>query len=113
MEELEQIFQTYLEKVDGDTLLATYALREAFRHCHGFNQSCNAGIFNGMMNSQPDKLGRINSLLNSLSNDEHSQLWQFILEQTKDFRDRIPDEHKGNVELLLAKLDTMEDLREI
>ena len=112
MEELKQIFQTEIEKADEDTLTSVYVLRETFGHTYGFNRCCNAGIFNCMLSRQYDKLPRVNSLLN-LTNDEHSQLWMFILEQTKDLKDKVSDERRENMNLLSAKLDLMENLHEI
>ena len=113
MEELKQIFQIELEKADCDTLLTVWALRETFERTSYFNRCCNTGIFNGMLNRQYDRLPSVNSLLASLTNDENSQLWEFILDQTKDLRSRIPAEHLENINLFSVGLDKMCDLRGI
>jgi hypothetical protein len=61
-----------------------------------------------MLNDKYEKLYHINSLLSSLTNDEHSQLWEFIVKQTEDLNKKIPEDQRGNANLFKANLDLMD-----
>nr|QBK85968.1 MAG: hypothetical protein LCMAC101_05630 [Marseillevirus LCMAC101] len=86
MDFIKQTVREKIKNANADEIVSMYVLRETFKLAPGFNRNYNFGIINGMMYSSPDKLFDVNSALSSLTNEEHSQLWLFILEQIENLK---------------------------
>ena len=94
MDFIKQIIREKIDHASTDEIVSIYVLRETFKLAPCFSRNCNFGIINAMMYNSPDKLFDVNSTLNSLTNREHYQLWLFILIQTENLKDRVPNEYR-------------------
>ena len=109
MDFVERTIKESIEHADGERIISIYALRETFKRSLSvsltprFKQACNAGMISGMM-YEYDKIADVNAALNDLTEEEHAQLWIFILDQTENLKDKIPEEHQENMNTYLTKI---------
>ncbi len=113
MIEIKQTIKERIINVDDSELVLILTLRETFRKVQRFNRSFNFNVINGMLYKFPNKLFRINSALHSLTNDEHSHLWEFILIQTENLIDRASEEQWDYINEYLANTGNYPNLIKI
>ncbi len=94
---IKNLIQSTIDSADQETKEAVFALSATFHSCSnlfpGFTKASNSAFMNGILHDLPAaKLIYINIKLNSLTDEDHDQLKEFIIEQAKICEYSIPKE---------------------
>nr|QBK85969.1 MAG: hypothetical protein LCMAC101_05640 [Marseillevirus LCMAC101] len=94
MEEIKQTIREEIENADGERKRVIYQVREQIKSAPWSSKSSIYILFGGMLANSPsliDKFDDIANKLDGLTEDEHVQLWQFMLEQTENLKSSVQE----------------------